>query len=92
MFAMMNEARINIGLLASALGWAGFEYSLEYSKERKQGRSAKNKDPTLPQTPIIHHSDVKRMLLAQKTYSEGIYMYYIYIYIYMCIIILVKYL
>jgi alkylation response protein AidB-like acyl-CoA dehydrogenase len=71
MFAMMNEARINIGVVAAALGWGGYEYSLQYSKDRRQGRDLMKKDPHLPQRSIIHHSDVKRMLLAQKAYVEG---------------------
>ncbi len=71
MFMMMNEARISIGLIATALGYAGYNQSLKYSKERKQGRDPNNKDPTLPQISIISHSDVKRMLLAQKSYVEG---------------------
>ncbi len=71
MFHMMNEARIGVGMTAVALGNAGYLYSLAYSKERPQGRSASNKDPDSPQVPIIEHSDVKRMLLSQKANVEG---------------------
>ncbi|MEZ4608551.1 MAG: acyl-CoA dehydrogenase [Deinococcales bacterium] len=71
MFQMMNEARIGVGLGAAALAYAGFDYSLYYAKERLQGRFASNKDPLSPQVPIIEHGDVKRMLLAQKSYAEG---------------------
>jgi butyryl-CoA dehydrogenase len=73
MFHMMNEARINVGLSASMLGYAGYEVSLGYARERPQGRraGAHGKDVTRPQEPIIRHADVKRMLLAQRAYSEG---------------------
>ncbi len=73
MFHMMNEARIGVGLGATMLGFAGYEASLEYAKTRLQGRpiAAGGKDPTQPQVPIIEHADVKRMLLAQKSYCEG---------------------
>ncbi len=71
MFQMMNEARINVGLGAAALGLKGYYASLDYAKSRPQGRNPKNKDPNSPQLPIIEHADVKRMLLVQKAYSEG---------------------
>lgn len=71
MFLMMNEARIAIGYGAAAQGYAGYSRSLQYSKERKQGRSILSKDPTTSQIPIIQHSDVKRMLIIQKCYIEG---------------------
>lgn len=71
MFAMMNEARISVGLIAASLGYSGYFASLEYAKERKQGRLLENKDPTAPQVAIVQHPDVKRMLLIQKSYVEG---------------------
>jgi butyryl-CoA dehydrogenase len=73
MFHMMNEARIAVGLGAAMLGYAGYEASLDYAKNRPQGRPAGvgGKDPSQPQVPIIRHADVKRMLLAQKSYCEG---------------------
>ena len=73
MFHMMNEARIAVGLGATMLGQAGYEASLEYAKNRPQGRTigVAGKDATLPQVHIIEHADVKRMLLAQKSYCEG---------------------
>jgi len=73
MFHMMNEARIGVGLGAVMLGYAGYEASLDYARTRPQGRAvgAGGKDPTQPQVPIIEHADVKRMLLAQKSYVEG---------------------
>ena len=73
MFHMMNEARIAVGLGATMLGYAGYEVSLDYAKSRPQGRATGvgGKDVTRPQIPIIQHADVKRMLLAQKSYCEG---------------------
>ena len=71
MFLMMNEARIGIGYGAAAQGYAGYSRSLNYAKERKQGRSILSKDPSTSQIPIIQHSDVKRMLIIQKCYIEG---------------------
>ena len=71
MFHMMNEARLGVGMGAVALGYTGYLKSLEYARERPQGRPITSKDPTTPQVPIIEHADVKRMLLAQKSYAEG---------------------
>ncbi len=71
MFQMMNEARIGVGMGAVMLGYAGYLYSLEYARQRPQGRLPDSKDPLSPAVPIIAHTDVKRMLLAQKAYVEG---------------------
>ncbi|MBY0510285.1 MAG: acyl-CoA dehydrogenase [Rhodospirillaceae bacterium] len=69
MFHMMNEARIGVGLGGAALGYTGFLHALAYAQERAQGRTAAAKGGG--QVSIIHHPDVKRMLLAQKSYAEG---------------------
>ena len=71
MFQMMNEARIGVGLGAAVLGYQGYIYSLNYARERPQGRLPSNKDPKSAQINIIEHADVRRMLLAQKSYAEG---------------------
>ena len=71
MFHMMNEARIGVGAGAVAIGYTGYLKALEYAKTRPQGRPIANKDPASPQVPIIAHADVRRMLLAQKSYVEG---------------------
>jgi alkylation response protein AidB-like acyl-CoA dehydrogenase len=73
MFHMMNEARIGVGMAATMLGMAGYLASLDYAKNRPQGRPVgpEGKDPSRPQSRIIEHADVKRMLLAQKSYAEG---------------------
>ncbi|CAN5494299.1 acyl-CoA dehydrogenase [soil metagenome] len=73
MFHMMNEARIAIGMAATMLGMAGYYASLDYAKDRTQGRPLRGagKDAGAPQSRIIEHADVRRMLLAQKAYCEG---------------------
>ncbi|MFJ2494157.1 acyl-CoA dehydrogenase [Pseudomonas iridis] len=71
MFQMMNEARIGVGMGAVMLGYAGYLYSLEYARERPQGRVPDSKDPTTAPVAIIQHADVRRMLLTQKSYVEG---------------------
>ncbi|WP_280396796.1 acyl-CoA dehydrogenase [Nocardia carnea] len=71
MFHMMNEARSGVGLVAAALGYTGYLESLDYARTRPQGRTKGAADPASPQRPIIEHADVKRMLLAQKSYAEG---------------------
>ena len=79
MFHMMNEARIGVGTAATMLGMAGYYASLDYAKNRPQGRPVKGggageavtKDSAQPQVAIIEHADIKRMLLAQKSYCEG---------------------
>jgi len=68
---MMNEARIDVGLGAAAISSAAYHASLEYARERLQGRKVTEKDPTKPQIPIIEHADIKRMLLVQRAIVEG---------------------
>ena len=79
MFHMMNEARIGVGMGATMLAYAGYEASLDYARDRPQGRPFAQVGPDgrpvkqaeQPQVPIIQHPDVRRMLLAQKAYAEG---------------------
>ena len=73
MFHMMNEARIGVGLGAVMLGYAGYEASLDYARTRTQGRpiTGAGKDASLPPVRLIEHADIRRMLLAQKSYVEG---------------------
>ena len=71
MFFMMNEARIGVGLGAVALGYTGYLRALAYAKERPQGRPLGVRDQTTKQCPIIEHPDMRRMLLASKSYVEG---------------------
>lgn len=71
MFQMMNEARIGVGVMSASIAWRGFGESLNYARERPQGRLPSNKDPLSPQVKLVEHADVRRLLLAQKTYAEG---------------------
>ncbi|WP_439895037.1 acyl-CoA dehydrogenase [Pseudomonas syringae] len=71
MFQMMNEARIGVGMGAVMLGYAGYLYSLDYARERPQGRLPDDKSPDSAPVSIIQHTDVRRMLLTQKAYVEG---------------------
>lgn len=71
MFQMMNEARIGVGVQAAAVASAAYHTSLEYARQRPQGRMAGVKDPARPPVMIIEHADVKRMLLFQRAMVEG---------------------
>lgn len=71
MFKMMNEARIGVGTGAAMIGYRGYLESLDYAKNRPQGRALSSKDPSSKPINIIEHTDVKRMLLAQKCFVEG---------------------
>lgn len=71
MFHMMNEARTGVGLGATMMGYAGYRVSLEYARERVQGRHPDQRGASVPAVPILEHADVRRMLLTQKAYVEG---------------------
>lgn len=71
MFQMMNEARIGVGISAVGIASAAYYHSLEYARVRKQGRKISEKNPANPPIEIIHHADVKRLLLFQKAVVEG---------------------
>jgi len=71
MFQMMNDARIGVGMGATAIATAAYYASLRYTRERCQGRPVQAKDPAAPQVPIIEHADIKRMLLFQRSIVEG---------------------
>lgn len=71
MFHMMNAARLGVGMSATTTAYTAYLKSLAYARERPQGRRLAGGDPAGPQVPIIEHADVRRMLLAQKSYVEG---------------------
>ncbi|EYS92862.1 acyl-CoA dehydrogenase [Cupriavidus sp. SK-4] len=73
MFHMMNEARIGVGLGAVMLGYTGYLHALDYARNRPQGRAVGpgGKDAASPQVKLVEHADIRRMLLAQKSYVEG---------------------
>ena len=74
MFQMMNGARLAVGLTAVSTATAAYYASLQYAKERPQGRKLNDrgkKNINAPQTLIINHPDVRRMLFLQKALTEG---------------------
>lgn len=72
MFTMMNIARIGTGIQGYASAVSSFQGALEYAKDRLQMRSLSGpKNPEGPADPIIVHPDVRKMLLTQKSLSEG---------------------
>jgi alkylation response protein AidB-like acyl-CoA dehydrogenase len=71
MFHMMNEARIGVGLAATAQGYTGYLQALSYARTRLQGRPVSRGRESAEEVAIISHPDVRRMLLAQKSYVEG---------------------
>lgn len=72
MFQMMNEARIGVGMTAAGIATAAYHAALQYARERPQSRRLNEKNALdAPQTPIINHPDVRRMLLFQKAVTEG---------------------
>lgn len=73
MFHMMNEARIGVGMGATMSALSGYLYSLDYARNRPQGRHPLDKNPESAQVNIIEHADIKRLLMAQKTAVEGAY-------------------
>ena len=72
MFLLMNTARVHTGVQAIAQASAAYQCALQYTQERVQGREVTEQDPTTPQIPIIKHAEVRRMLLRQKAYVEGV--------------------
>ncbi|TGD12561.1 acyl-CoA dehydrogenase [Brevibacterium sp. S111] len=71
MFHMMNEARIGVGAGAVAVGYHGYLDALRYARDRRQGRPDGAKGADFPPVPITAHADVRRMLMASKSYVEG---------------------
>ncbi len=69
MFQMMNEARIAVGLAATATASAAYHEAIAYARARAQGRPLGARGGS--QVPIIEHPDVRRMLLRQKAIAEG---------------------
>ncbi len=72
MFLMMNEARIGVGMQSLTMASIAYLHALKYAKERLQGSSLlEMNNPEAPRVPIIHHADVRRMLLWMKAHVEG---------------------
>ncbi|MFD7730921.1 acyl-CoA dehydrogenase [Kitasatospora phosalacinea] len=72
MFKIIEFARMMVGTKAIATLSTGYLNALEYAKERVQGADlAQFMDKTAPRVTITHHPDVRRSLLTQKAYAEG---------------------
>ena len=72
MFKVIEFARMMVGTKAIATLSAGYQQALAYSKERIQGPDmTQMTDKASPRVSIIHHPDVRRSLMTQKSYSEG---------------------
>jgi alkylation response protein AidB-like acyl-CoA dehydrogenase len=72
MFVMMNGARLGVGMQSLGLTEVAYQNAVAYAKDRLQARSLSGvKAPDKPADPIIHHPDVRRMLLTARAYAEG---------------------
>lgn len=72
MFKVIEFARMMVGTKAIATLSAGYQQALAYAKTRVQGGDMKvMNDKASPRVTIIHHPDIRRSLMVQKTYSEG---------------------
>ena len=69
MFAMMNQARREVGLEGLGISDRAYQQAVEYAKERTQGRAVGT--PKTEVSPIIEHPDVRRMLMTMKAYNEA---------------------
>jgi len=73
MFRVIEHARMLIGTKSAATLSTGYLNALEFARERKQGADlTEATDKTAPRVEIIRHPDVRRMLMLQKSYSEGL--------------------
>ncbi|HKR48073.1 MAG TPA: acyl-CoA dehydrogenase family protein, partial [Pseudonocardiaceae bacterium] len=79
MFQVIEYARMMVGAKAIATLSTGYLNALEYAKERVQGPDiTQMHDKSAPRVTITHHPDVRRMLMMQKSYAEGLRALYLY--------------
>jgi alkylation response protein AidB-like acyl-CoA dehydrogenase len=79
MFQVIEYARMMVGTKAIGTLSAGYLAALDYAKERVQGADlTRQLDKTAPRVTITHHPDVRRMLMLQKSYAEGLRALYTY--------------
>jgi len=79
MFQVIEYARMMVGTKAIGTLSAGYLAALDYAKERVQGADLpKMTDKTAPRVTITHHPDVRRLLMANKAYAEGLRAVYTY--------------
>jgi alkylation response protein AidB-like acyl-CoA dehydrogenase len=73
MFRVIENARMTIGMKSAATLSTGYLNALEYARDRHQGADlTRATDKTAPRVPIISHPNVRRMLITQKAYAEGL--------------------
>ncbi|HEY7052543.1 MAG TPA: acyl-CoA dehydrogenase [Mycobacterium sp.] len=79
MFTVIEHARMTIGIKAAGTMSTGYLNALEYAKQRVQGADmTQMTDKKAPRVTIIHHPDVRRSLMTQKAYAEGLRALYMY--------------
>jgi hypothetical protein len=79
MFEVIEQARMMVGTKAIATLSTGYLNALAYAKERVQGADmTQMTDKTAPRVTITHHPDVRRSLMTQKAYAEGLRALYLY--------------
>jgi alkylation response protein AidB-like acyl-CoA dehydrogenase len=79
MFDVIEYARMMVGTKAIGTLSAGYLAALEYAKDRVQGADlTRQLDKTAPRVTITHHPDVRRSLMTQKAYAEGLRALYLY--------------
>jgi alkylation response protein AidB-like acyl-CoA dehydrogenase len=79
MFTVIEHARMTIGVKAAGTLSTGYLNALDYAKERVQGSDlTQMTDKTAPRVTIMHHPDVRRSLITQKAYAEGLRALYLY--------------
>jgi alkylation response protein AidB-like acyl-CoA dehydrogenase len=79
MFELIEYARMMVGTKAISTLSTGYLNALEYAKTRIQGADlTQMTDKTAPRVTIIHHPDVRRSLMTQKAYAEGLRALYLY--------------
>ncbi|MBX9817969.1 MAG: acyl-CoA dehydrogenase [Burkholderiaceae bacterium] len=69
MFIMMNAARYGVGVQGIAIAERAYQKAVQFSKDRVQSRPVDGSMPAA--APIIHHPDVRRMLMTMRAYTEG---------------------
>ena len=73
MFDVIEHARMMVGTKAISTLSTGYLNALDYAKERVQGADmTQMTDKTAPRVTITHHPDVRRALMTQKAYAEGL--------------------
>jgi hypothetical protein len=79
MFTVIENARMTIGVKSAGMLSTGYLNALAFAKQRVQGaQMAQMADKSAPRVTIIHHPEVRRSLMTQKAYAEGLRALYLY--------------